>query len=410
MVCLESLQEWVQARKMVRRTSAATEGGLKLVHAFYIGMLGIRYRYGRGFRVLWPSQYTWLLNNGLVKWRDRDAWGLSEDLIRDKSKADGLVKLAALCQVTWFVLQCILRAANRYAIAPLEAMTLAYVFVVFLTYLFWWIKPKDISTTAFVVLPPMSHAHWRIFESLAMENTYDVEDPDAKFSPNIAWYLVSRDCRDDEVVVMGQDNADGDTESHGSSKEDAVATAKTDQTEAADRDCEKGGMPAAGESDANGNTQSRTNSNTEAVTRAKTNDTHSTKRSRLRAAAEDSMIITQWDEALYFSKLWPLICILGAAFGALHLMSWNSAFPTTVELWLWRASALLSVVTSIICMQFRTMSFRWDGPLTMIAVASPVLYVISRFVMLAEVFASLRAMPASTYSTFVLWNYWLHFL
>ena len=52
MVCLESLQEWVQARKMVRRSVAATDGGLKFVQAFYIGMLGIRDRTARGHRVL----------------------------------------------------------------------------------------------------------------------------------------------------------------------------------------------------------------------------------------------------------------------------------------------------------------------------------------------------------------------
>ncbi|KAE8447066.1 hypothetical protein EG329_011201 [Mollisiaceae sp. DMI_Dod_QoI] len=204
MVCLESLQEWVQARKMVRRTAGATDSGLKMIHAFYIGMLGIRYRTETGYRVLWPSQYAWLLNNGLIRWTDRDLWGLSMEIIKDKSKADGLVKLAALFQVSWFTLQCITRAAHNLPIAPLEAMTLAYVFVVILTYIFWWIKPKDIATASYVDLPEMTSEQWRVFESLAMENTYDNDDPNAKPSKNIAWYLVGRDCKDDEVLVMGQ--------------------------------------------------------------------------------------------------------------------------------------------------------------------------------------------------------------
>jgi hypothetical protein len=56
------------------------------------------------------------------------------------------------------------------------------------------------------------------------------------------------------------------------------------------------------------------------------------------------------------------------------------------------------------------MSLRWDGPLTIIRVASPILYVISRIIMTGETFAALRAMPAKTYDTFEIWNYWFHFL
>lgn len=50
--CIEALQEWVQARKMVRRSAEATDKGLTLLHAFYVGMLGVRYRTANGTRVL----------------------------------------------------------------------------------------------------------------------------------------------------------------------------------------------------------------------------------------------------------------------------------------------------------------------------------------------------------------------
>lgn len=30
---------------------------------------------------------------------------------------------------------------------------------------------------------------------------------------------------------------------------------------------------------------------------------------------------------IYFTKWWPFICVLGASFGAIHLISWNSTFP-----------------------------------------------------------------------------------
>lgn len=362
MVCIESLQEWVQARKMVRRSAQPTQGGLKLVHVFYVGMLALRYRTTHGSRVLWPSQYTWLLNNRLTQWSDHEAWGLSEELIRDKSKADGLVKLAAVMQVTWFVLHCVTRTAHALPIAALEAMTLAYVFVVLVTYLFWWVKPKDITTATFVTLPEMTIKQRQAFESLAMEDTYDTDDAHAKqLSKNIAWYLVARDCKDDDALLLMQPSQDGEITQ--STLVDDVASIK------------------------------------QGISRARP----------LIERYEDPMIITQWDRDLYFTRWWPLICLLGASFGAIHLISWNATFPTAAERWLWRTSALLSVVTSIVCMQFETMSVRWDGPLTLVRVSCPIVYIVSRVVMTAEVFAALRAMPRNTYATYEIWNYWFHF-
>lgn len=288
-----------------------------------------------------------------MKWSDRDAWGLSEKVIQDKSKADGLVKLAALCQVVWFCLQCTARAAHGLAHAPLEAMTLAYVFVMVPTYLFWWVKPKDIITPSIVDLPQMTDDQRRIFESLAMENTYDDIDG-VRPSRSIAWYLVARDCNDEgSANDIGNGAADRIDIMH-----NAKAKVETIVTE---------------------------------------------------TAVESDEVITEWDASLYFSKWWPLICILGASFGAFHMISWNSTFPTALERWIWRANAVVSVVTSIVSMQFRTVSFRWDGPLTIIRVSSPILYVISRFMMMGEVFAALRAMPESTYETYEIWNYWFHF-
>lgn len=386
MVCLESLQEWVQARKTVRRCGPATDGRLTMVQAFYIGMLGVRYRYGPGaYRVLWPGQFAWLLNNNLVRWDDiRDLWGLAAEHIHDKSKADGLVKLAALCQVVWFILQCITRGAHDLPLAALEVMTIAYVAVMVVTYFFWWIKPKDIATASFIELPPMDIEQWQVFESLTMESTYDVLDPTAPWDANIAWYLIARDCKDDEVLVMPQTDRistspelwQGDT---------LVPPA-----------CELAPeilMSPGPEPDKC------------VVHRAKALQVHTLGQ----VEEEASDVITEWDSGLYMTKWWPLICLMGTSFGAVHMIAWYSVFPTVWELWLWRASALVSVLTSILCMQFRQISLRWDGPLTIVRVASPILYVISRTIMTAQAFAALRAMPEGTYDTFDVWNYWFHF-
>ena len=69
-IAVEGLQEWSQAQKMVKNCAGLTGGSLKLVHAFYIGMLALTYRTPRGEKVIWPTQYNWLLEQGLIDWDD----------------------------------------------------------------------------------------------------------------------------------------------------------------------------------------------------------------------------------------------------------------------------------------------------------------------------------------------------
>ena len=92
-IAVEGLQEWSQAQRMVKECAASTREGFKLVHAFYIGMLALRYKTPHGDRVIWPNQYAWLLQEGLIDWNDHALWGLSEEIIRDKSNADGTAKI-----------------------------------------------------------------------------------------------------------------------------------------------------------------------------------------------------------------------------------------------------------------------------------------------------------------------------
>jgi hypothetical protein len=148
-IAVEAAQEWAQARRIVKQCSESTNGELKLVHAFYIGMLGIRYRIspdekGRGresTRVLWPTQFIWLLQNGHIVWDHLQDWGLSEELINDKSNADFMAKLIALGGVAKFSIECILRVYHRLPISALESMTLGYIPLFALSYFFWWLKP-----------------------------------------------------------------------------------------------------------------------------------------------------------------------------------------------------------------------------------------------------------------------------
>jgi hypothetical protein len=122
------------------------------------------------------------------------------------------------------------------------------------------------------------------------------------------------------------------------------------------------------------------------------------------------IVVSHWDPDLYGSKIWPAACLLGASFGALHLISWDTVFPTTVELWLWRISAFVSISSMIVFMHFKKVVFRWGGPLTIISLLSPALYCVSRVVMMGQVFAALRAQDPAIYDTYEVSTYWMHLL
>ena len=368
-IAVEGLQEWAQAQRMVKDCATSTGERLKLVHAFYVGMLALRYRTSRGERVIWPNQYTWLLQQGLIKWDDHVMWGLSEETIRDKSNADGTAKLLALGQVSWFAAQSIMRRARTLPLSQLESMTLSYIPLFAVTYVFWWVKPKDVLTPSIVDLPEMLEEQRTIFESMAVSDVFDNEGTEKQNSIWTIWYLTPRVFEkeaEDKVLQEAQQRL---------SQEQWPKRTR--------------GMERA--------------SNLEVKVSAD--------QMKANKSSTKEIVVANWDPETYRSKmLWPITCLFGASFGALHLVSWNTEFPTTVELWLWRSAALASIVSMLIFMQFEKVVFRWDGILTLISLASPVVYLLSRLIMIGGVVAAFRASDPAIYDTYVVSTYWVHIL
>lgn len=305
---------------------------MKLVHAFYIGMLGIRYRFSEDVKarikghtkVLWPTQFVWLLRNYHIHWDDLAGWGLSEDLIQDKSNADSMTKLIALCGVAKFSIECIMRVSNHLPIAPLESMTLGYIPLFALSYFFWWLKPKDIDIPSIIDLPCLSEADQETFDSLALSNAFDDGNTHGGLMSE-AWRLMPRDF---EQAAVRQELVDIQHSRFG-----------------------------------------------------------------------EGRLLSNWDPELYRSKLWPLTCLFGISFGALHLASWDVIFPTGFELWVWRASAIVSMVAMLVFMQFEKVVLRWRDPVTIVCIISAGLYLLSRVGAVVEAFTSLRGSEPSIYQT-----------
>ena len=374
-LAVEGLQEWIQARKMVKNCAGWTGGRLKLVHAYYIGMLALRYRTPRGERVIWPNQYVWLLEQGLIQWRDHGLWGLSEDDIRDKSNADGAAKLLALGQVCWFVAQSVMRLAHSLPLSQLETMTLSYIPLVAITYFFWWVKPKDILSSSVVELPSMLPEQKATFELMAVSSAFDSEGIAKQDSIRTIWYLTPR--------VF---------------EKEAEERALLEVQQQAEREAQKG--------KANKSAKQSMHEQERAENQKEESSIHLEVTGK---AASKERVVAYWDPDAYHSKvLWPVICLFGASFGALHLICWNTTFPTLVEQWLWRAAALTSIISMLIFMQFEKVVLRWSGPLTIISLVSPMLYLLSRIIMIGGVIAAFRASDPAIYDTYNVSTYWIH--
>ncbi|MCJ1451411.1 hypothetical protein MMC28_001748 [Mycoblastus sanguinarius] len=378
LIAVEGLQEWIQAQKMVKNCAGLTGGSLKLVHAFYIGMLALKYRTPKGEKVIWPNQYTWLLEQGLIDWDDHALWGLSEENIRDKSNADGAAKLLAVGQVSWFVAQSIMRRAHTLPICQLETMTLSYIPLVAITYFFWWVKPKDVMTPTVVDLPDMLSEQKTTFESMAVSTSFDSEGIGKQDTLWTIWYLTPRVFEkeaEDKALQERQQRVLHEAQKKIASQETKLAVARENESSEDMRDNRSACLPGAGQ------------------------------------ASAKEIVVGYWDPDMYHSKiLWPVICLFAASFGALHLISWNTVFPTHVEQWLWRAVALVSIFSMLIFIQFEKVVLRWGGPLTMISLVSPALYLLSRIVMIGGVIAAFRASEPAIYDTYNVSTYWVHIL
>jgi len=449
-IAVESLQEWSQARKTIKNCEHLTLGELELVQAFYIGMLALRYRTERGEKVIWPNQYQWLLEQRLIDWKDHEPWGLSQESIRDKSNADIPVKAFAVLQVSWFVAQSIMRSAHDLPLSQLESMTLGYVPLFVVTSYFWWMKPKDVLTPSVVDLPNMSIEQKTAFENMSVDSTFDYEHTKEQDSWLNIWKLTPRvfekEARDKALEEVAHHTISGTNQQsklHSENlmtpkrPEDAPPLGHTILKKAATEKLSlKRTLTELKPSLRKAFTENLHSDESQTVAIQMTDISHEPrflentfrrltlnlrtsrttglagtplqKKDRVLPQYPSEIVLAYWDPHVYHSKIWPITCLFGASFGALHLISWNTVFPTLVESWLWRAASITSIVSMLIFMQYEKVVLKWGGPLTLLSIVSPVIYLISRIVMIGEVIAAFRAMDPKIYQTYVVSTYWVH--
>ena len=149
----EILASFAQVQYLSARysVSAFTKLGYhdwSMTHAFFADMGGF---------MLDPPDYPpfpvnahqihYLVEHGFI-----DFPSIQRDTIQDKNKADAFVRILTSIQILWFALQCIGRAIQHLNVSMLELDVVAIVLCTFPTFYFWFHKPLDVDTTVTLYL------------------------------------------------------------------------------------------------------------------------------------------------------------------------------------------------------------------------------------------------------------------
>ncbi|KAH8897895.1 hypothetical protein GQ53DRAFT_884815 [Thozetella sp. PMI_491] len=102
-----------------------------------------------------------------------------------------------------------------------------------------------------------------------------------------------------------------------------------------------------------------------------------------------------------------LFVLMLSSFGAIHFSAWSSEFPSLVELWLWRASCIITTVLPLSLILANSYQLPKFAYYERIADASYFLiyifYGVGRLVLIVEMFISLRSEAPAVYRT-VQWS------
>jgi hypothetical protein len=145
-VAQESMKEVKYMKAENADISEAESSNWTTAHAFYAEMGGFVIRpHGEGTtdtRVVDTFDILRLRRRGFL----RTLPTISADHLNDLSNGDAFTKIAAVGQVTWMVMQVIVRSVKRLPITQLEVTACAFAAITFLTYLLWWEKPQAVRS------------------------------------------------------------------------------------------------------------------------------------------------------------------------------------------------------------------------------------------------------------------------
>ena len=152
--------QYCAARRSVRAFSVSNQrwSGRQpwtMRHAFFANMGGFALQTqvaDKGAFPLFPlnaQQVLYLVENDYIAYNDVC---IEKELIKDRDKVDGIVRLITVCQMSWFFVTCVARACQNLAVTVLELAAVGFILNSLCTFFFWWHKPNDV-TRAIILRP-----------------------------------------------------------------------------------------------------------------------------------------------------------------------------------------------------------------------------------------------------------------
>jgi hypothetical protein len=118
-----------------------------MTHSFWATMGGISIDHNGPDSFIPGFQNPTLTPKGisfLVKHSPELLPDISEEELKDRSKANSFTKIVACIQASWFCLSCIARWSQKLPVSLLELNVFTHALCAVLTYLLWWSKPFDV--------------------------------------------------------------------------------------------------------------------------------------------------------------------------------------------------------------------------------------------------------------------------
>ncbi|KAK0436660.1 uncharacterized protein EV420DRAFT_235105 [Desarmillaria tabescens] len=282
-----------------------------------------------------------------------------EELL-DRSKGDALSKLISLLQTTWFMAYYAARAIQSLPITQLESATLAFTILNFGNYILWWHKPMNVEVP--VLLKGFDFSRSQFGDSLVETPSYNSEQWDAA----------------DEMAVIATINqtTTNETESSQCTRETLCFQVML----------------------------------TALCAMAKHVDIHYG--AFIGAIIIGPMDVSHmlWDGcARRFGNLGPYKrlyifyfgALVGAIFGGIHCIPWNSDFGSYTEHLLWRISVVTTVCVPLFLATHTHAMANFYIHMTpsfgLLGHILTQLYICARVFLLVDIFLSLRSLPPAAF-------------
>ena len=142
----KAARNFFEAKDLLKHLHSQGHQEWTLVHVQFACANGFRTRTSLGEESKCrPEHLQTLIRDG-----DVDGPSISEDELKSRAKSDWVIKLIAMVQIIWFVVQTLVRAIQHYQTTPLEIMTVDFVVCSVFIYGFSLNQPQDVEYPVFL--------------------------------------------------------------------------------------------------------------------------------------------------------------------------------------------------------------------------------------------------------------------